>query len=638
MGRSTGRDDLHGAGFAGASYYLTIVLPARPARSYNDSIPALYDPASKTMAAFAFAVLGVVVGGAAASLLALAKASGDRMRRGKAAARSGRRTSMPAGSCTTPGGLTGGQPALRRLYREVFPVTVWILTRLLKPLFGFRQPASYVLTRWLFLRLLGLVYLIAFVSLLTQISGLIGRRGIMPAEDFLDEVKSGSGRERYWQLPTLAWLSAGDTFLKSIAGAGAALALLVCLGADSAPIMLALWILYLSLSTVSRDFLCFQWDALLLETGFLSIFWAPWPVPAVLAARRLAPPVGSQPSVTVLWLLRWLLFRLMSSSGAVKVLSGDDTWRGLTALNYHYETQPLPTPLAWYAAKLPERLQKFSVVMTFVIELGVPFLVFAPRPLRLTAAGILVWFQCLIASTGNYTFFNLLTIVLCVPLLDDAVSRRLMPAPVAERVTGSAQWRRRFDANTLLIPPIGVALTLLTSTNLLCMFSRRRRIPRQLRRLLVWEAPWHIANSYGLFAVMTTSRPEIIVEGSMDGRTWRAYEFKHKPGNLKRPPTWVAPHQPRLDWQMWFAALSDYRSNPWFVKFMVRLLQGSEPVLSLLAYNPFPDRPPVYIRALLYDYHFTDWTTRKQTGQWWRRSLIGIYFPSASLWGDRASR
>lgn len=619
-------------------HYLTIVLPVPPFGSYNDSIRALYDPASKTMAAFALAVLGVAVGGAAASLLALAQVFGNRLRRGKDGTRSGRRTSIAAGTCPTPGGLTGGQPASAPLYQDAFPVAVWISTRLLKSILGFAQPASYVLTRWLFLRLLGLVYLVAFVSLATQISGLIGRRGIMPAEDFLDEVRSGTGRERYWHLPTLGWLNAGDTFLKCMAGAGAALALLVCLGTDSAPIMLALWILYLSLSTVSRDFLCFQWDALLLETGFLSIFWAPWRMPAVLASRRRAPPVEPPPSVTVLWLLRWLLFRLMFSSGAVKLLSGDQAWRGLTALNYHYETQPLPTPLAWYASKLPERFQKFSVLMTFVIELGVPFLIFAARALRLTAAGILVWFQCLIAATGNYTFFNLLTIVLCVPVLDDAVSCRLMPACLAERITGGAQWRRRLDLNTLFIPPVTVALMFLTSTNMLCMLSRRRRIPRQLRRLLVWEAPWHIANSYGLFAVMTTQRPEIIVEGSMDGRTWRAYEFKHKPGNLKRPPTWVAPHQPRLDWQMWFAALSDYRSNPWFVNFIVRLLQGSQPVLSLLAGNPFPDEPPTYIRALLYDYHFTDWQTRNKTGQWWQRSLIGIYFPSASLWGDRISR
>ncbi|HEY9871559.1 MAG TPA: lipase maturation factor family protein [Candidatus Obscuribacterales bacterium] len=587
------------------------------------------------MAAFAFAVLGVVAGGAAASLLACATAFRNRSRQRQGSISSSRRT---PGARTPPAGVSGRQPALRPLYQEAFPVTVWILTRLLKPLFGFRQPASYVLTRWLFLRLLGLVYLIAFVSLLTQISGLIGRRGIMPAEDFLDEVKSGTGRERYWHFPTLAWFNTGDAFLQSIAGAGAALSLLVCLGADWAPIMLVLWVLYLSLSTVSRDFLCFQWDALLLETGFLSIFWAPWRVPAPPAARLPAPPVQSPPSLAVLWLLRWLIFRLMFSSGAVKLLSGDQAWRGLTALNYHYETQPLPTPLAWYAAKLPERFQKFSVVMTFVIELGVPFLVFAPRPLRLTSAGILVWFQCLIAATGNYTFFNLLTIVLCVPLLDDNAARRLVPASITGRIMGSAQWRRGFRPGALVILPLSAAIAFLTSTNMLLMFSRRRSLPRSLRRLLSWQAPLHIANSYGLFAVMTTQRPEIIVEGSMDGRTWRAYEFKHKPGNLKRPPTWVAPHQPRLDWQMWFAALSDYRSNPWFVNFVVRLLQGSQPVLSLLAYNPFPDEPPTYIRALLYDYHFTDWQTRKQTGHWWRRSLIGIYFPAASLWGDRISR
>ena len=181
-------------------------------------------------------------------------------------------------------------------------------------------------------------------------------------------------------------------------------------------------------------------------------------------------------------------------------------------------------------------------------------------------------------------------------------------------------------------------MLLVTSAQMLSMFGRRGRLPRLVKRLLILQSPYHLVSSYGLFAVMTTSRPEIIVEGSKDGIRWSEYEFKHKPGDLKRPPTWVAPHQPRLDWQMWFAALSNYNDNPWFVSFMVRLLQGSQPVLALMANNPFPDAPPRYIRALLYDYHFTDWKTRRETGAWWRRKLIGVYFPQSSLWGDQIPR
>lgn len=613
------------------------------------------------MPAFAIAVLGIVIGGVVAPLV------GRAITRARALARS---RVLEAGSCLPSAGIRGRAPTavtgrgsvlplapegagiqactapgvssrrsvLRPWYVQAFPVTCWAVTRLLRLLLHGPQPVRYVLTRWLFLRLLGLVYLIAFVSLLVQIPGLIGRRGILPAEDFLDEVKANTDRNRYWQFPTVAWLNAGDNFLRAIAGTGAALSLMVFVGVDSAPVMLALWALYLSLSTVSRDFLGFQWDALLLETGFISTLFAPWKIPVPRLSSRLAPRVESSPPMIILWSLRWLLFRLMLSSGAVKRLSGDRTWRKLTALNYHYETQPLATPLSWYAAKLPKRFQKFSVAMVFVVELGIPFLIFAPRPFRVATAAALTSFQFLIAATGNYTFFNLLTVVLCTSLLDDGVLEPLLPASTAQRVAQLVKYRVRFDLNMLLVPPVAGAVALVTSAQMLSMFGKRSRLPRSIRRLLVLQSPFHIVNSYGLFAVMTTSRPEIIVEGSNDGFTWLEYEFKHKPGDPQRPPTWVAPHQPRLDWQMWFAALSDHHNNPWFVSFMVRVLQGSEPVLALMAKNPFPDAPPRYIRALLYDYQFTDWKTRRETGAWWRRHLLGVYFPQSSLWGNQIPR
>ena len=291
---------------------------------------------------------------------------------------------------------------------------------------------NYLLVRWLFLRFMGVIYLTAFVSLGIQIGGLIGRDGILPAAPFLDSARSQLaqahiGPERYHLLPTLCWFSTSDGFLHFLCAAGVALSLLVILNVAPAPCLFLLWLIYLSLSTVGREFLSFQWDALLLETGWLAIFFAPlqW-----LPKGAVASP----PSRVVLWLLRWLLFRLMFESGLVKLLSGDAAWRNLTALNFHYETQPLPTWVGWYAHQLPAEFQKICVVVMFVIELAVPFLIFAPRRLRFIGGALLLLLQVVILITGNYCFFNLLTVALCLLLMDVAVLGRLF----------SARWLRRF--------------------------------------------------------------------------------------------------------------------------------------------------------------------------------------------------
>jgi hypothetical protein len=299
----------------------------------------------------------------------------------------------------------------------------------------------------------------------------------------------------------------------------------------------------------------------------------------------------------------------MFESGAVKLLSGDPTWRNLTALSYHYETQPLPTPVAWYAYQLPSLVQKISVVGVFAVELILPFLFFATRRLRVIAAWTTIAFQLLIALTGNYTFFNLLTILLCVFLFEPS---RVDRTP----------WNARF---------VAVVLIVLGSLQLLTMFGITRDLPEPFGSIDFRAQTFHLVNRYGLFAVMTTSRPEIIIEGSNDGNRWQAYEFKYKPGDPNRPLPWVAPYQPRLDWQMWFAALSNSQSNPWFQQLLFRLLEGRTEVTGLLVYNPFPDRPPRFIRAVTYDYHFTDWATRRKTGAIWTRTPLGDYFPEVSL-------
>ena len=465
------------------------------------------------------------------------------------------------------------------------------------------EPGSYeIVARW-FLRSIGLIYLTAFLSLEVQIPGLIGSHGILPASRFLAAVQAGSGGEAWLRLPTVFWFGSSDTFLKLVCVAGAIAAIAVTIGVARRAALTVAFVLYLSLVSIGQAFLSFQWDFLLLEAGFLAIFLLP-----------VSPRV---------WLLRWLLFRLMFLSGTAKLLSGDPTWRNLTALEFHYQTQPLPTVVGWYLHHLPADFQKGSAVFMFFVELVVPFLFFAPRRIRFFAGAMTLALQAIIFLTGNYAFFNLLAMALCLSLFDDAQLRRFRrPKPIALRASPGIFQR---IVTVLLVSFIVLA----SSFQLMETFSLR--MPRPAANALSWIAPFGVVNTYGLFAVMTTSRPEIIVEGSNDAQAWLEYRFNYKPGDLKRAPRWVQPHQPRLDWQMWFAALGSYQGQPWFVNFMVRLLEGSPEVLALLATNPFPHSPPQYVRARLYDYKFTTIAEWRSTGNWWRRELQGEYFPVVSL-------
>jgi hypothetical protein len=478
---------------------------------------------------------------------------------------------------------------------------------------------THSLARWVFLRALGAVYLVAFLSLWVQISGLVGSRGILPAATFLDWVGARTGPERYRLLPTLFWLSPSNGCLHFLCGGGAALSVLLILGVAPMPVLVLLWVFYLSLVTVGQDFLGFQWDGLLLETGLLAVFLAP---------LGLRPRISTESPVApaALWLLRWLLFRLMFTSGAVKLRSGDPAWRGLTALRVHYETQPLPTWIGWLMHQLPARLHTVSTVAMFAVELLVPFLIFGPRPLRLAAFVGLVGFQGLIAATGNYGFFNLLTLVLCLLLLDDDVIparwRAWMGTPAADGAWTS--W------SSLAVAPLALVVAVTSAIQIAGAVGLRVRWPRPMAALYRSLAPFRTFNSYGLFAVMTPSRPEILIEGSRDGATWQPYEFRWKPGDLRQRPAFVAPHMPRLDWQMWFAALGGCEDSPWFQSLLARLLEGSPPVVGLLARNPFPEGPPRFIRSTLYDYKFTDMKTLRATGTWWRRTPLGPFCPTVT--------
>src|SRR5437773_1647523 len=503
-----------------------------------------------------------------------------------------------------------------------------------------RRPTYFWARRW-FLRALGTIYLIAFVSLWVQVNGLGGSDGMSRANQFLPAVRAHIGPDAYALLRTLCWFGQSDAFLYFLCGSGVLCSLLLIFGIAPAISLITLFVLYLSLTIAGQVFFNFQWDVLLLETGFLSIFFAPWRLwpRELLLWPRSAPAATSSPvSQAGLFLLKLLLFKLMLMSGVVKLTSGDDSWWNLTALDYHYWSQPLPTVFGWWTDKSPEWFKHFSVAFCLVIEIIVPFFIWAPRRLRLIAAGLLIFLQLAIAITGNYCFFNLLTIALCLLLIDDSVAASLrrggMPHLVASTATQRRDHNRRTVAERLSTYGAIAVIIVTLPINGWLMFSAFRplsRPPRALAKLYEKLEAFRIVNGYGLFRAMTKDRCEIVLEGSADGIEWLSYEFKWKPGDVKRAPGWCAPHQPRLDWQMWFAALESPRENPWFLGLIVRLLQGSQDVNRLLAHNPFPDNPPSYVRAMFYRYRFTTVIELRQTGAWWKRQELREYLPTISV-------
>ncbi len=481
-----------------------------------------------------------------------------------------------------------------------------------------RPPTYFWARRW-FLRALGLVYLVAFISLWVQIDGLVGENGISPVNQFLPAVHQEIGQHAFAILPTLCWFNASNAFLHFLCGGGVLFSVVLVFGIAPVVCLIALFIFYLSLTIAGQTFLSFQWDILLLEAGFLAIFFAPW---QLWPTREYNPPV----SRTALFLLKLLLFKLMLMSGVVKLTSGDDCWWNLTALDYHYWSQPLPTVFSWWADQHPEWFKKFSVAFCLAVEIGVPFFLWAPRRPRLVAFGLLVFLQLAIALTGNYCFFNLLTIALCLLLIDDAALVGMVRCAVRGAPGGRALPLLNYAAIGVVILTFPLNAWLVFSA-----FKPEVEWPRSLALVYERIEPFRIVNGYGLFRVMTKDRREIVIEGSSDGIDWKPYEFKWKPGDVKRAPGWCAPHQPRLDWQMWFAALGRPQQNPWFVNLVICLLEGKGDVIDLLEGNPFPTAPPHYIRAGFYRYRFTTADERKRSGAWWKREELGEYLPEISL-------
>ncbi len=481
------------------------------------------------------------------------------------------------------------------------------------------EPPRFVLSRWLFLKLLAVIYFIAFGSLIPQIHGLIGSNGLLPIHLYLQRAFELWGIEAYYQLPTLLWVHPSDTLLILLCWLGVALSA-VALTTRIAPTITfgMLWVLYLSLTIAGQEFLSFQWDVLLLEAGLLAIFYCPFSLHLTSTFKR-------QPAVAARWLIWGLAFKLTFLSGVTKLISGDPTWRNFSALQYHYETQPLPNWISWHLHHTPDWLGFASVAFMFVIEIVIPFIIFFPptfRKLRTIGCFLLCLLQIVIAVSGNYGFFNLLTLVLYLSLLDDHTLAKVLPRSISTiPVTHHAETHRVPRPLHYVLGATISILALLSGLSFVREIVRPTPMPAWTNTAMEWIAPIRSINSYGLFRTMTTERPEIIMEGSLDGTEWREYTFKWKPGNQTQPPTFMQPYMPRLDWQMWFAALSPQDNAHWLFSLAEHVLEDNTTILALLGRDPFPDRPPRFVRFLMYRYRFS--TPQEEIdGRWWDRELV----------------
>jgi hypothetical protein len=498
------------------------------------------------------------------------------------------------------------------------------------------RPPRQVLVRWLFLRLLGLTLVCAAVSWWLQVDGLNGADGIAPAADFLERVRELATQndwgslEKWRQMPTLAWDSASNQSLHEICALATLGGVLLLFNVLPGVGLLFGWLGYLSLVSVGQVFMGYQWDALLLESLFCAFFIVPW-------RGGLRPGLLREhaPSWAGVWLVRLLVFKLMFLSGVVKLLSEDPVWADMSALDFHYWTQPLAAPTSWAAHHAPEWTRALSIHLMFVIELGFPWLIWlGSRTLRYVAAFGFFFLMLAIGLTGNYGYFNLLSFVLAVMLLDDAVLRWLVPPRWRARVPDSQTFAHRRPPFSRRLT-VGVLAGVLAALSLSTFWLRleRQDPPEAVADVVRFVAPLHLVSSYGLFATMTTDRPEIELLGSHDGVSWRPYRFDFKPGALDETPAYTGPHMPRLDWQMWFAALrGECRRTQWYLPFLQRLLEGSPDVLALLAEDPFPDGPPRYLKSELWYYSFTMPEERAETGDVWHREPAGRPFcPTVEL-------
>jgi hypothetical protein len=519
--------------------------------------------------------------------------------------------------------------------------------------------ADRLIGRWLFLRAMGLIYFSAFYALLFQVKGLIGTQGILPAGEYLDDARS-LGAARFWYAPTLLWLSSSNHMPMALMWVGLIAAVILIVNIWPRAMLLVCFVCYLSFVCAAQDFSGYQSDGMLLEAGFLSLFLAPGGLLPGWGAKR--PPARA-----AVLLLLWEWFRIYFESGVVKLESGDPTWRNLTAMYEYYQNGPLPTWIGWYVQHLPYWFHKATAGATLGMELALVWMAFLPRRWRIACFFIVTAWQIGVIATANYTFLNYLVLVLAFLLLDDAFLRRFVPArwrqeqiaespeeqrerggmvgdqPVADAGEPEAagepehETEQREPARWLVAAGIAVraiALTWVfyaTTVELVAMFWREVPVPASPVAAL---EPFRIANQYGLFAVMTPHRYEIEFQGSNDGQNWVAYPFRYKPQDVRERPGIYAPYQPRFDWNLWFASLGSWLQNPLVPRTEELLLQGDQDVLGLFAGNPFPNAPPKYVRAVIWQYWFSTPEQKREQGVWWTRQYLGTYAPTITLRED----
>src|SRR5215471_9139596 len=523
-----------------------------------------------------------------------------------------------------------------------------------------------LIPRWIFLRALGLIYFSAFFALLFQIRGLIGPAGILPAKEYLLAVTNTAGHARYWYAPTLLWFGTSSHLLMGLCWAGLIASVPLTLNIWPRGMLAICWVCFLSFVGAAAEFSGYQSDGMLLEAGFISLFCAPpgWRP----GLGRSSPPIRAS-----LYLLRWEWFRIYFESGVAKIVSGDPQWRHFTAMDEYYQNGPLPTWIGWSVQHFPNWLHAVSAFGTLALELALAWMLFLPRRWRMVCFFIVTPWQVGIILTANYTFLNYLVLMLGFLLLDDRFLMRFMPMRWKERLRKAQRTESvvpgagPFDSSALLQPgnkptaseslaepndrrewrtllrgQLGILKMAFTAVIFAWLFYAStvqiiwmiwREFPLPTTPVVALE-PFRIADRYGLFAVMTRGRYEIEFQGSADGQNWVPYAFRFKPQDPSKRPGLYAPYQPRFDWNLWFASLGDWRSDPIVTRTEERLLTGEKDVLSLFAGNPFPHEPPRHVRAVLWQYWFTTPPERRAQGTWWRRQLLGLYAPTLEREAD----
>ena len=476
---------------------------------------------------------------------------------------------------------------------------------------------NYWLTRFVILRLLGFVYAVAFLVAALQLVPLIGREGLTPAHDFLYNIHSavGSRTMGMWQVPTLFWFGCTDQGMSIFAWVGFALSLVVLAGYANSILMTVLWMMYMSIVHIGQVWYGYGWEIQLLETGFLAIFLCP------LIDWRPFPK--SRPPILVIWLFRWLGFRIMVGAGLIK-LRGDECWRNLTCMFYHYETQPIPNPISRYLHFAPQWFHRIETLGNHFVELIVPWFSFGPRTARHIAGALLVLFQLFLIISGNLSFLNYLTIIPFLACFDDSFLRRVLPKKLVDRAERAAQQAQPSLTNNIVTVALSILVAYLSIGPITNLLSPHQAMNTEFNQFA-------LVNTYGAFGTVGRERNEIIFQGTEDttingDSKWKDYEFVAKPGDPNRAPPFIAPYQPRIDWQIWFAAMETPADQRWTLHFVWKLLHNDRGTLSLLANDPFPDKPPHFIRAQLYRYRFAPLGEHG----WWHRELIGDWLPPLS--------